>query len=448
MSHWLVFMACFYLATFFLCGLLRKQWVDRERLQFPLARVPLEFTEEGEGLLPRIFSNRAFLLGVAVTAGFRFLRALPLFFGAESAWSINVPLENILRETPLEQLYLLNFGLWLLPIGFAYLVPADVSLSIWFFYLLGRVELQSAAWMGSTLHYGGRNSQLLVFQQVASYLTFTVGALYMARRHLWAVIRKAVSRGRGIDDSAEPLSYRVGFWGLTLCSLGAVGWFAYHGMKVWVAGLLFGLLMVMQLVHARIAAQGGMFVPRSQFRAPDVLHSMGFGVFGPVGAVVAQVQWGGMMQNTVSLLGPPAVHAFRISDVFERYRRLLLPVLFVALMAGLAASSYMTLSQAYGDGALNFSYTWGSIGNPKMHFDMAHARIERPTDVPPGLWKPFVIGVGSTAFVMFMRARFYWWPIHPIGILTTASHHTDRMWLSFLLGWLIRAVLLHRVHHG
>jgi hypothetical protein len=406
--------------------------------------VPLEFTAEGgeSQWLPRIFANRAFVIGVLATAVFRFLRALPLFFGSEATWNLRVPLEDVFRDTPLQQLYLLNFNLWWTPIGFAYLVPADVSLSIWLFYLLGRVQLQAAAWMGSSMHYGGRNSQLLRFQQVGSYLTFTVGALYMARRHLGAVFRKAVGMARRLDDSAEPVGYRLGFWGLVVCSAGAVAWFVHYGMKVWVAGLVFGLLMVIQLVHARIAAQGGMYAPRSQFSVPDALHSMGFGVFGRSGSVVAQLQWGGMMQDTTSMLAPLAIHAFRIADVFKKRRKLLLPALFVGLMVGLAASSYVTLTQAYGRGALNFSYTWGTMGNPRAHMGAAHARIERPTRVAPGLWKPFVAGVGVTGFVMFMRARFYWWPLHPIGILTIASHNTDRIWLSFFLGWLVKVALL------
>ncbi|MHC4479362.1 MAG: DUF6785 family protein, partial [Planctomycetota bacterium] len=405
---------------------------------------PLEFTEERgeEGLLPGIFANRAFVVGVAATTAFRFVRAVPLFFGGDSAWNIPIPLQDMLQDTPLEQLYLLNFSLWWMPIGFAYLVPADVSLSIWLFYLIGRVELQTAAWMGSALHYGGRNSQLLRFQQVASYLAFTVGALYMARRHVGAVLRRAVGLARRREDAGEPVSYRWGAWGLLLCLGGTVGWFWYFGLKLWVAAAVMALLMVLQFVHARIAAQGGMYAPRSQFTVPDTLHSMGFGVFGARGAVVAQLQWGGMMQDTTSLLAPLAIHAFRIGEVFRKRRRLLLPVLFVAVMVGLAASSYTTLSQAYRHGALSFNYRWGTIGNPHWQLLAAHQRIERPTNVPSGVWKPFAIGVGLTGFVMFMRARFYWWPLHPIGILTVASHNTDRIWLSFFLGWLVKVCLM------
>ncbi|MHC5033893.1 MAG: DUF6785 family protein, partial [Planctomycetota bacterium] len=441
-SRWLVFMFCFYMATFCLCGVLRKQWVERERLQFPLARVPLEFTEQAPGLLPRIFADRAFVLGVVVTAAFRFLRAVPLFFGAERAWGVRIPLGDVFRDTPLAQMYLENFSLWWMPIGFAYLVPADVSLSIWLFYLFGRVELQCTAWLGSTLHYGGRRSGMMQFQQAGSYLAFCVGALYVARRHLAAVFRKALGLRGAVDDAAEPVGYRLAFWGLVLSSLGCIGWFVHYGMKVWVAGALFALLMVIQFVHARIVAQSGVFVPRMWFEAPTILHTMGFGVFGPAGAVLAQMQWCSTMNNSVSLVSPAAIHSFRISEVFERRRRLLLPVLLLVLLVGIAAAGFMTLRQAYSGGALNFWYTWATTSLPQWRFEVAHRWIENPTEANLALWKPFGFGVVLTAFVMFMRARFYWWPIHPIGLLTIVSDHIEWIWMPFLLGWLTKVVLL------
>jgi len=41
-----------------------------------------------------------------------------------------------------------------------------------------------------------------------------------------------------------------------------------------------------------------------------------------------------------------------------------------------------------------------------------------------------------------MRARFYWWPLHPVGLLAFASYGLDRMWFSFMLGWLIKVAFL------
>ncbi|MHC4481721.1 MAG: DUF6785 family protein, partial [Planctomycetota bacterium] len=244
---------------------------------------------------------------------------------------------------------------------------------------------------------------------------------------------------------AEPVSYRLGFWGLLIFSVGAIWWFVHYGMQLWVALLYFLFLMVIMVVHARIVAQSGMYVPRTEFQAPNILRHLGggaFSLYSPSGAVLAQLQWTSMMSNTVSLLGPPAIHGFRISEIFDRYRKLLLPAMFVALFVGIGTASYITLRQAYTHGALNFAYTWATTGMPQWRFQAAHQWIERPLDVTDGAWKPFTMGVGLTAFVMFMRARFYWWPIHAIGLLTISSDHIERVWFPFLLGWLIKACLV------
>ena len=444
-SRWAVLIAFFYLATFFLCAILRKQWVDRERLQFPLARVPLDFTEGSGagGLLPRIFSNRAFLLGLAAAALLRLTRALPLLFGAEAGWNVRLPLQDVFQQTPLQEMSFVNFEMNWMPIGLAYLVPADVSLSIWLFYLLGRVELQTAAWLGSSLHYGGTFSELMRWQRPGAYIAFTVGALFMARRHLLGVVRAAFSRRGGADDSAEPVSYRLSCWGFLFCSAGALGWFAWYGMKVWSAAMLLGLLFCIQFVHARVVSQSGIYRTSPLAQGPKLLHALGLGhVFAPTGAIVAQMQYTIMINGNNSMLGPAAIHCFRISEVFERRRKLLLPALLAALLAAILAASWTCLYQAYAGGALNYSNIWAAIDNPRSAFDLAHQMIHAPTQVAPVRWVPFGLGMALTGQDMFMRARFYWWPVHPVGLLAFASYGLDRMWMSFFLGWLVKVSFL------
>jgi hypothetical protein len=83
--RWGAFLMLMYVGVFFMCAILRRQWVEGERLMFPLARIPLEFTEgsPGLGLLPTAFGQTGFLPGLTASVVFRFIRALPLLFGAE-----------------------------------------------------------------------------------------------------------------------------------------------------------------------------------------------------------------------------------------------------------------------------------------------------------------------------------------------------------------------------
>jgi hypothetical protein len=441
-AHWLGFILPFYLAVLLMCALLRKQWVENERLQFPLARIPLDFTEgsAGPGLFPSLFGSKAFLWGIIISAATRFLRALPLLFGADSGWALQVPLKDVFQDTPLNHLYLENFSVWWDVMGFAYFVPADVSLSVWLFYLFGRVELQTASWLGSPLHYGGTWGELFQWQTFGSYIVFTVGALFMARRHLAAIVRKAVGRGRGVDDSDEVVGYGVGFWGFVLFSGLAVAWFAAHGMKLWVGIVMLLLGLCMMFVHARIVCQSGLHFTQPVWRPPNVVHGLSFGrAFGSKGVIVAAMEDG--IAVPLVLLSAGAMNSFRISEVFRR-KRLLLPALVTALFIAIAASGWTSLWQAYHDGALNYSDTWGATGQPKGVFDGAHYKMENPSQANQVRWSPLAIGAVLTGAVMFLRARFYWWPIHPIGLLAISNWYADRIWLPFLLGWLIKKSLM------
>ena len=445
MSRWAVFMAFFFGATFLMCAMLRRQWVDRERLQFPLARVPLDFTEgSGEGgWLPNLFSNRAFIIGLTVAVVFRLLRSLPLFVGADAPWRMVIPLADVFQNTPLQQLQFVNLSPNWIAMGLAYLVPADVSLSVWFFYLVGRFELLTAAWMGSPLQYGGSGSELMRWHRFGAYVAFTVGAVYMARRHLWSVVKKACGVGRTAEDADEPVAYPVAFWGFVACLIGAVLWFFYYGMSLRAAVPFLMLLMITQFVHARVVAQSGLYRTGPLPAGPTMLHSLGLGrLFGYKGVVLANMQYTVMIGGNNSMLGPAAIHAFRISEVFGRRKRWLLPALAVAVVASITAASYTCIRQGYVSRALTYSNVWSVINNPSNAFQSAHMIIKYPGQTAPLRAFPLGLGAVITAVVMFMRARFYWWPVHPIGLLAFAGYGVDRMWFAFLLGWLVKATLL------
>jgi len=441
MAYWLVFIVSFYLAILCMCAILRRQWVDVERLQFPLARVPLEFTEEGAdgGYLPRIFGNRAFVIGFVGATLFRLLRAVPVFMGAASPWAISVPLRQTLLGTPLENMWFADFELWWMPIGFAYLVPADVSLSIWFFYLFGRLELVTCYWFGSSLGRGTW-SPLMRWQQCGAYIVFVLGMLFMARRHLAAVFAKAVGRGRDVDDSREPVRYRLAFWGFVVGFGLVVAWFAYYDMRLWVAVLLCALLLCVQLVHARMVSQSGLYDTWFIWEPPDLLHGVTGGhAFSATAAVVAQMTRRIMLHKVH--LAPAVMHTFRISEVFTRRKRLLLPIILVTLGVSVAVSSWQSIRQAYGNGVVNYVSPWRQTGNAQQAFDAAHMMIKRPEQSTLE-WVPLALGAVLTGVVMFMRGRFYWWPVHPIGILAMSNWSADRIWLPFMLGWLIKVGLL------
>jgi len=444
LARWGVFLMLMYVAVFFMCAILRRQWVEGERLMFPLARIPLEFTEGSaeRGLLPAAFRQKAFLVGLTTSVAFRFIRALPLFIGAERPWSMTIPLADIFRDTPLVQMEFFNFDLWPTAIGFAYLVPADISLGMWVFYLFGRVELHVGKWLAIPVAAQGTWGPLLRWQQFGANLAFVVGMLYVARRHLWGVLRKAFGAAGGLDDAREPVRYRTAFWGLALSMAGCVVWLCCYGMSVPMAAAAMALMFCWYVACARIVAQGGVYITRGNWLLVDTLHGATGGLAGSGAVMGSFMTW---TLSAMPALPPLAMDAFRISSVFKKRRRLFVLPLAAAMLVALVATHYMTLKQAYGGGALNFSgNVWGTREGAIWVFGQAQRIITQPAQSSTFYWGSFSIGAVMTAFLMIMRGRFYWWPLHPIGLVVSASGSSDsnRIWFPFLLGWLAKVAIM------
>jgi hypothetical protein len=444
LANWSAFFVLLALAVCCMAGTLRRQWVESERLMFPLARVPLEFTEEsaGGGFLPRLFSEKGFRTGVLLTLAFRLFRALPLFFGGTSAMPLTIPMRQIFEGTPLAPMSFDDIEFWPQAVGFAFLVPADVSLSVWVFYWVARMELQTTGWL-RMWEYGGTYGILMGWQQAGAYIAFTVGMLIMARQHLVTVVKKALWLGSA-DDSEEPVSYRVATWGLVLSLGGCLAWYLWHGMSMLGAIIALALVMCWYIVYARMVAQAGLYTGRTVWQLPNMVHglSLGHALTGP-GALIASMQDTMLVTGGSAFVAPMAINAFRISEVFpRRRRRLLLPVLMLAFIVALVCCSYSALVTAYEMGGLNMADSWAAVREPIWRYKAADNIIRGAPQYSRCYWGPLAIGLGSMSFMLFMRARFYWWPIHGIGLLTCSSWNAHRLWLPFLLGWLTKVSIM------
>jgi hypothetical protein len=447
LASWLLFVGLFYLATFFLTSVFRKQWVEVERLIFPLARVPLELTQGSANreLLPALFRSKAFVWGLAISLVFAVVRAGPVIFGAASGWLPSVNVQQFLWDTPLAQMAFGSAYLFPIAVGIAFLVPADVALSVWLFFIFTRLELQSAYWIGRPIT-GGTYGVFMQWQQAGAFIVFTIMMFWAARRHLWAVLKKALWIDSSVDDSAEPISYRVSFWGLLLALGGIVGWYGYYGMSGWriiMAVALVGLMFCIVLVHARLVSQGGIFFTQHTWRPPMLLHSVTGGqAFSSVAAVVAQMQNAILLQDAREILSGHAMNAFRITSVFEKRKRLFLPIMLVVLAVAVGFCTFSTLRMYYEVGGFNIPNTYGTVSLPKTTFQQAGRMI---TDAS-GSAEPHFGALGLGGVIMFfltvMRARFYWWPVHSLGFLIGSTWPAQNLWFPFLLGWMAKVFIM------
>ena len=84
-------------------------------------------------------------------------------------------------------------------------------------------------------------------------------SLWMARRHLLAVLRQVFTAARTIDDGEEMLSYRTAAYGFIVGGLYIVGWLWKSGMDLHIAMLVLGGVLVAYYGITRLVVQAGIY---------------------------------------------------------------------------------------------------------------------------------------------------------------------------------------------
>ena len=110
--------------------ILRRQWVEHERLAYPLAQVALAMIED-EGrpsLLKPFFKSRLMWIGFAIPFLVGSLNALHHYFPSVGQIGLNTSVSFLGTNLPVN----LNF----LMLGFSFLINSTLSLSLWFFLLV------------------------------------------------------------------------------------------------------------------------------------------------------------------------------------------------------------------------------------------------------------------------------------------------------------------------
>ena len=138
---WGGFIAAFFAVMISSMVIVRRQWVEHERLRFPLGEVAMrligvEREQRGAGI-PVLFQSRMFHIGFS-------LAFLTMVWNVLSYWDVTprIPITGddvyqlrIAREFPAVPIYL-N----LLTLSLSYFVNVEVLFSVWFFELFSIME--------------------------------------------------------------------------------------------------------------------------------------------------------------------------------------------------------------------------------------------------------------------------------------------------------------------
>ena len=452
LGWWGSFLIAVLLANLSLVVLLRKQWMEHERLAFPIASAVLELTgvSGSEGTLARLSRSWRFRAGFLAVLGIFCWRIVTWFSPVLPPMPIPINTTNFKVISIARGFPVFYFELHPMTIAFAYFTKSEVLLSICVFHVL--TLLQTGVMNRFGMGVGESDpwcsfSPAVGWQGFGGMVVFVAWGLYVARAHLAAAFRKAFT-GRGEIDDGELMSYRTAVWLLIGCGVYTVFFLRRAGMGWGPLTAFWFATLVLYLGLARIIVEGGLVYLRGPITAQAFTwQTLGIAGMGPASAAALGLTY--TFFCDARAFGITALaHIPRLGAAMNlRSRRALAPVVMIGALAGAATVIGFILHQGYHTvGSYNFGVVSfngssdGAVGVWRLHA----SRIQQGT-AGTDWYRMKFLGVGAvfTALLIYLRYRFPGFPaLHPVGFTISACSVLSTGVSSLFLVWLIKTLTL------
>jgi len=448
---WLAFVGLCYFMMVCVSVILRKQWEERERLNFPLTQLPVEMIEAPRRgkLINDFFRSKAMWIGFAIPVVVYTVNGLHKFYPNMPYIDTSIWVWRFFREKPWNTMRIGNMHIYFTVIGFTYLLPMEVAFSLWFWYFFSNFILLVGGYFDWTLGDGSWKWGLPVRQQMGAYVAYFLLLMWAGRRHLLSVLRRAVLLDGPEADRGEAMSYPLAVWGL-IGSMVVVAFSAWYffGVHYYQSLIYLGLVLLTLVVISRLVAQGGVIFVLHSWRPINLFETLFGGKIFATGtpggkttlAVFKHVE-GFFVHDLRETSMPNMMNAFKLGGTMRIDRRKILLLIGVSiLVAVLAASvSRMFLMYKYGGQDLR---PYSFMTRPGGDFNWLAKRMDTPAKFQWDFLLATIWGAVLITTVALLSMSFYWWPLHPIGILLFPSYSIQCFWWSFFLGWLFKAMIV------
>jgi hypothetical protein len=437
---WSVFLLALYMTMICIPVILRRQWVERERLAYPLVQMPQAMIrgESEDAIINPFLRNKAVWIGASLPFAVGTFNGLNNYLGGfpviTTGWYISLPGAQAI-----------NMVISFTVMGFSYLISPAIAAGVWGFVLLAKIEkIIFAAYTGPTPDqqvWTVGVSELMSYQGFGALLVFVGSGLWMAREHLGQVFRKALWMKSDLSDDDEIMSYRAAVLGLFGGIVVMVLWFWYLGTPLW-AGIVFvTLALVIYFAVTRIVAEAGIAIVLAPLCAPDfMIFGLGSKLLGSTSIANFAFTYPVAADVRVFVMGVVANGLKLIEGMDKKSRRAVFWAIIIAVFMGLIGAAWAILEMTYRGGGINAS-PWFFLHYPKIVYMTTVTTLE-----PAGVyWEGMgFVGIGAVAMLIFtwMKSRFLWWPLHPIGFPIMATRVTDQIWFSVMVAWLIKVLVL------
>ena len=422
---------------------LRQQWTEKEKLAYPVIQLPLQMTT------PKMmfFRNRFLWIGFGIAAFISLVNGLHFLYP-------QLPFLPVKRRSfgylftsrPWNAMGDVRLSFYPFLVGLTFLVPLDVLLSGWVFYLgyKGQLIIKELA--------GWRHFPYYDQQSFGAYFAIALFTLWLGRHQFLSIFRHGFGFGNNkgyLKESNEMMGYRFAFWGVFAGLAGLVFFSQELGMSIWVAVVYFLIYLILAMVVARLRAEMGSLVHDFASIDPDhflttILGTRQLGATNLTGFTL----YGFFNQAYTSHPMPHLLEGLKIAErTCISTKRIPVVVLLVTAITMLTTFWLMT-HQYYSIGASS-----GHFGPfPRGMVAYLYRRLQHWLTYPI---PPDYMGMGYMAggfflggLIYWMRMRFLWWPFHPLGYAMANSWAMNNFWSCLFIAFVAKWVILRFVGIG
>lgn len=266
-TFWFIFLMALMGALLSINIFFRKHWTEKERLSFPVIQIPMTIASDFGSLL----RNKLFWLAFGLTAALDILNGFNFLYPSIP----RIPIVEAFRfsdyftERPWNAINATMINLFPFVIGLVFFIPTDLAFSCWFFFVIFKLELVVTSMIGI---YDIPGFPFPAEQSGGGYIALGLLAIWVSRRHLYGVMRTLLGLRNGIDDSHEPVSYRVNFL-IFFVSVAVLFFMSCYllGASFWVMVVFFLIFFLYAIAIARIRAELGPPAHDLHNMGPDII---------------------------------------------------------------------------------------------------------------------------------------------------------------------------------
>ena len=454
LASWGAFLILTLAAPFAIAAIMRREWIDHQRLPLPFAQIPAFFlgskTQETdtEPFLPDGWHNRFMWAGFAVTFIWCLLRGFHEINSSIPNLDINLRL-NAYIENPYFQRMLagLNLEVIALYLGMAMFLELNVLMSLLAGFFLYRAQFLVGEFYGLT-YQAGFPYQLE--QRLSGFIVYSILIVFFSRKYIYRFLRTAV---KGVGQGEEVLSSRQALLLLVASTGGIALWAKIIGMPVGGTLINFLVLLSIGLVAMRLRADcavpGSVMFPHMYF---FVAFAGGIAVIGDQGVMFAAIISVVLVYFGFLIIPGMQLEFLELGRRYGIKRGTIFLVNIVAVGGGFLIGGWIVLSGIYSNGMDSFPDAHYYAKGPwDSHYYILNS--EAATDAPqisdtsenpkirPATWAVIYTG-GLVSLVTFLRHSITGFWLHPGGIVLGSTWVMYHVWASLFVACLARYSVL------